>query len=100
MLGNLLDNACKWADSRVELSIEQRGAAYCVCIDDDGPGIAESQREQVQRRGSRLDEQSVGHGLGLGIVRDIVETLQGTLQLLDSPLGGLRVEICLRPCSA
>ena len=100
MLGNLLDNACKWADSRGDLSIEQRGAAYCVCIDDDGPGIAESQREQVQRRGSRLDEQSVGHGLGLGIVRDIVETLQGTLQLLDSPLGGLRVEICLRPCSA
>ena len=100
MLGNLLDNACKWADSRVELSIEQRGAAYCVCIDDDGPGIAESQREQVQRRGSRLDEQSVGHGLGLGIVRDIVETLQGTLQLLDSPLGGLRVEICLQLRSA
>jgi len=96
MLGNLLDNACKWADSRVELSIEKRGEAYCVWVDDDGPGIEESQREQVQRRGSRLDEQSVGHGLGLGIVRDIVETLHGTLQLLDSPLGGLRVEICLQ----
>lgn len=96
MLGNLLDNACKWADSRVELSIEQVGAGYCVRVDDDGPGIAESQREQVQQRGSRLDERSVGHGLGLGIVRDIVEALQGTLQLLDSPLGGLRVEIYLQ----
>lgn len=95
MLGNLLDNACKWADSRVELTIEQLGGSYCVRVDDDGPGIEESQRQQVQQRGSRLDEQSAGHGLGLGIVRDIVETLGGTLQLLDSPLGGLRVEIHL-----
>ena len=95
MLGNLLDNACKWADSRVELAIEQVGTGYCVRVDDDGPGIEESQRQQVQKRGSRLDEQSAGHGLGLGIVRDIVETLGGTLQLLDSPLGGLRVEIQL-----
>lgn len=95
MLGNLLDNACKWADSRVELTIEQLGGGYCVRVDDDGPGIEESQRQQVQQRGSRLDEHSSGHGLGLGIVRDIVETLGGTLQLLDSPLGGLRVEIHL-----
>lgn len=99
MLGNLLDNACKWADSRVELSIEQEGSSYWVRIDDDGPGVVESQREQVQQRGSRLDEQSAGHGLGLGIVRDIVETLHGSLQLLDSPLGGLRVEIRLQPGS-
>ena len=95
MLGNLLDNACKWADSSVQLSIEQQGATYYVRVDDDGPGIAESQREQVQQRGSRLDEQSAGHGLGLGIVRDIVAAVQGSIQLLDSPLGGLRVEICL-----
>lgn len=96
MLGNLLDNACKWADSQVELSIEQQGTGYCVRVDDDGPGIEESQREQVQQRGSRLDEQSAGHGLGLGIVRDIVEALHGQLLLLDSPLGGLRVEIDLK----
>ena len=95
MLGNLLDDACKWADSRVELTIEQLDGDYCVRVDDDGPGIEESQRQQVQQRGSRLDEHSAGHGLGLGIVRDIVETLGGTLQLLDSPLGGLRVEIHL-----
>ncbi len=96
MLGNLLDNACKWADSRVELSIEQQGTAYYICVDDDGPGVKESQREQVRQRGSRLDEGSAGHGLGLGIVSDIVETLHGTLQLQDSPLGGLRVEVCLQ----
>lgn len=95
MLGNLLDNAGKWADSRVELRVEQCGASYCVQVDDDGPGIEESQREQVQQRGLRLDEHSIGHGLGLGIVRDIVEALHGTMHLLDSPLGGLRVEIRL-----
>ncbi len=96
MLGNLLDNACKWADSCVELSIEHDGESYFVRVDDDGPGIEESQREQVQQRGSRLDEQSLGHGLGLAIVRDIVETLEGSVQLLNSPLGGLRVAIRLQ----
>lgn len=96
MLGNLLDNACKWADSRVELSIEQESESYYVRVDDDGPGIDESQREQAQQRGSRLDERSDGHGLGLDIVGDIVETLHGSVQLLNSPLGGLRVEIRLQ----
>ena len=95
MLGNLLDNACKWADSCVELSVEQQGSHYCLRVDDDGPGIEHSQRQQAQQRGSRLDEHSAGHGLGLGIVRDIVEALGGQLHLLDSPLGGLRVEIYL-----
>lgn len=56
MLGNVLDNACKWADSRVELSIEQQGAAYCIGVDDDGSSVKESQREHVRQRGSRLDE--------------------------------------------
>ncbi len=95
MLGNLLDNACKWADSRVELSIEQQGSNYCLRVDDDGPGIEHSQRQRAQQRGSRLDEHSSGHGLGLDIVRDIVEALGGQLYLLDSPCGGLRVEINL-----
>lgn len=96
MLGNLLDNACKWADSQIELTIDQQADNYYIRVDDDGPGIEESLREQVQQRGSRLDEQSLGHGLGLGIVRDIVEALQGTLELQHSPLGGLRVVICLQ----
>ncbi|MDT4874082.1 Virulence sensor histidine kinase PhoQ [compost metagenome] len=62
-------------------------------VDDDGPGIAEDQRESVIGRGTRLDEQVAGHGLGLGIVRDIVEAWGGRLSLQDSPLGGLRVRI-------
>lgn len=93
LLGNLLDNACKWADSEVCLSIEQAGHAYRLYVDDDGPGIPQASRASVLERGARLDEQVDGHGLGLGIVRDIIETWGGQLVLLESPLGGLRVSI-------
>jgi signal transduction histidine kinase len=95
VLGNLLDNACKWADSLIRLTIEAHDGGYCLNIDDDGPGIPASRREQVCNRGTRLDEQTSGHGLGLGIVRDIVEAWGGRVQLLESPMGGLRVSIDL-----
>jgi signal transduction histidine kinase len=95
LLGNLLDNACKWADSEVLLTVDRHDGTVCVLIDDDGPGIPESRREEVFSRGARLDEQITGHGLGLGIVRDIVQAWGGTLQLLVSPLGGLQVRINL-----
>ncbi|QVM93199.1 sensor histidine kinase [Pseudomonas entomophila] len=93
LLGNLLDNACKWADSEVRLGIAATKAGYRLWVDDDGPGIPEAQRLQVLERGSRLDEQVDGHGLGLGIVRDIVEAWDGRIALLESPQGGLRVSI-------
>ncbi|WP_095162689.1 ATP-binding protein [Pseudomonas sp. Irchel 3F5] len=93
LLGNLLDNACKWADSEVQLTVEELPQSYRLWIDDDGPGIPEAAREQVLERGTRLDEQVDGHGLGLGIVRDIVEAWGGQMSLLESPLGGLRVSI-------
>ncbi|MFV3405281.1 sensor histidine kinase [Pseudomonas sp. NY15463] len=93
LLGNLLDNACKWADSEVRMGVESNPDGYRLWVDDDGPGIPEGQRLQVLERGSRLDEQVDGHGLGLGIVRDIVEAWGGRMALLDSPLGGLRVSI-------
>ncbi|MCY1378687.1 Virulence sensor histidine kinase PhoQ [compost metagenome] len=93
LLGNLLDNACKWAESQVNLTIRAGEEGYSLMVDDDGPGIAEDQRESVIGRGTRLDEQVAGHGLGLGIVRDIVEAWGGRLSLQDSPLGGLRVRI-------
>ena len=95
LLGNLLDNACKWADSQVKLQISKVAEGYQLTIDDDGPGIDAAQRDDVLSRGSRLDEQVAGHGLGLGIVRDIVDAWAGSLQLADSPLGGLRVTISL-----
>ncbi len=95
LLGNLLDNACKWADSEVRLGLGQSPRGTWLLVEDDGPGIPESRREAVFSRGTRLDEQTRGHGLGLGIVRDIVEAWGGTLQLLASPMGGLQVRIDL-----
>lgn len=93
LLGNLLDNACKWADAQVRLSVEERSQGYCLMVDDDGPGIPEARRTEVVSRGARLDEQTDGHGLGLGIVRDIVDACGGRLNLVESEWGGLRVEI-------
>ncbi|KWV87714.1 MULTISPECIES: sensor histidine kinase [Pseudomonas] len=95
LLGNLLDNACKWADAEVRLSVSETPQGYRLAVEDDGPGIPEAQRDQVFSRGARLDEQRVGHGLGLGIVRDIVEVWDGVLQLQESELGGLKVLIQL-----
>jgi signal transduction histidine kinase len=93
LLGNLLDNACKWADADVRLSVSETPRSYLLAVEDDGPGIPEAKRDQVFSRGARLDEQMIGHGLGLGIVRDIVEVWGGTLQLQESELGGLKVLI-------
>lgn len=95
LLGNLLDNACKWADGQVRLVLTKEDAGYSLWVDDDGPGIAQEQRDEVLERGTRLDEQVSGHGLGLGIVRDIVDAWGGSMSLEDSPLGGLRVAIRL-----
>lgn len=95
LLGNLLDNACKWADSQVQLQISRQVHGYQLLIDDDGPGIDAAQREEVLERGSRLDEHVAGHGLGLGIVRDIVDAWAGQVQLAQSPLGGLQVRVTL-----
>ncbi|AMN79959.1 MULTISPECIES: sensor histidine kinase [Pseudomonas] len=93
LLGNLLDNACKWADAEVRLTVTEAEHSYLLAVEDDGPGIPETQRDQVFSRGTRLDEQIHGHGLGLGIVRDIVEVWGGVLQLQESDLGGLKVLI-------
>ncbi|WP_324734482.1 sensor histidine kinase [Pseudomonas paeninsulae] len=95
LLGNLLDNACKWAASQVRLSIECTTEGYLLKVEDDGPGIEAEQRTDVLNRGTRMDEQVAGHGLGLGIVRDIVDAWGGHLELVDSPLGGLCVRIQL-----
>jgi signal transduction histidine kinase len=95
LLGNLLENACKFADSEVCLSIDANRDEYELLVDDDGPGIAVAVRDEVLQRGARLDQQVAGHGLGLGIVRDIVDAWGGELQLRDSPLGGLRASVKL-----
>jgi signal transduction histidine kinase len=93
LLGNLLDNACKWADAEVCVSVVETAGGFELSVEDDGPGIPVERRDQVFSRGTRLDEQTEGHGLGLGIVRDIVDSWGGKLSLLESEWGGLKVVI-------
>ena len=95
MLGNLLDNACKWAKLRVAVRSVQDGGMVVVTVDDDGPGLPLSMREQVMRRGVRADEAAPGSGLGLAIVGDLAQLYEGTIALEDSPLGGLRAKLRL-----
>jgi signal transduction histidine kinase len=95
MLGNLLDNACKWAARRVEVSAVLKGDRLAIRIDDDGPGIAPDQREAMIRRGVRADEQVPGTGLGLAIVDDLARLYGGRVALAESPLGGLAATLDL-----
>lgn len=95
MLGNLLDNACKWADRRVDIHADLDGQSLAIRVDDDGRGLAASARDAVLRRGVRADQQVQGSGLGLSIVDDLARLHGGTLTLADSPLGGLRVLLTL-----
>lgn len=95
MLGNLLDNACKWAKSSVKIQSTREEGAIVLNVDDDGPGLDPRMRDAVLQRGVRADEAAPGSGLGLAIVRDLVELYQGTIALEDSPIGGLRARLRL-----
>ena len=97
MVGNLVDNACKWASSRVsiEVLLEPAGSRARIVVDDDGPGLTAVQREQVARRGQRLDESKPGSGLGLSIVVELARLYGGALNLGTAPIGGLRAELVL-----
>ncbi len=95
MLGNLLDNACKWARSSVKLTCSKEGEQVVIVVDDDGPGIEPSMREAIMQRGVRTDEAAPGSGLGLAIVRDIAEIYRGSISLEASPMGGARARLSL-----
>lgn len=99
ILGNLFDNACKWARREVRVSANSHASASVrrlhIVIDDDGPGIDEAGRESVMARGARLDESVPGSGLGLAIVSELVGLYGGNIWLQAAPAGGLRVELDL-----
>ena len=95
MLGNLLDNACKWARARVHVHASTAGSNVRIVVDDDGPGLAAAMREAVIQRGVRADQALPGSGLGLAIVRDVAGVYGGTIALTDSPQGGLRATLDL-----
>ena len=95
MAGNLMDNACKWARSRLAIHCKVDNGRLLLVVEDDGPGIAENKREQALCRGVKLDESKPGYGQGLGIVKDIATLCGGSLKLGASELGGLRAELNL-----
>jgi len=95
MLGNLLDNACKWARSRVAITSSLDDANLVISVDDDGPGLDPSMRAQVLQRGVRADQRVRGSGLGLAIVSDLAELYGGSVALETSPLGGTRARLAL-----
>ena len=101
LLGNLVDNAFKWAKQRVEISIRQdesyhrNAPGLLLKIADDGPGIQEKHIDTVLSRGGRLDSEITGHGLGLAMVQNIVELYQGELRISRAELGGAEVTVWL-----
>ena len=104
LIGNLLENAFKWADKRVLLSVQvepapaNRRAGVAIAVEDDGPGIPAEKVERLLQRGVRGDERVQGHGIGLSIVQDIVAAYRGELTVERSPeLGGARFAVRFPP---
>jgi two-component system sensor histidine kinase PhoQ len=103
LAGNLLDNACKWCKSRVSVEIsiakesDSQATGMTLTVADDGPGIPESAADALLKRGTRLDESTPGHGIGLAIVKDIAESYGGTLSMRRSVLGGAEFTVSIPP---
>ncbi len=93
MVGNLMENACKWAASEVRVTVRDMGGALAITVEDDGPGLTPEERAGALKRGVRLDETTPGTGLGLSIVTELVELHKGDFQLADSALGGLAARL-------
>ena len=92
LLGNILENATKWANAAISVSVD-RGNGILIKVEDDGPGVPEDQLITLGQRGVRLDEQQQGSGLGLAIARDVAEAYHGVISLDSSPMGGLAVTV-------
>lgn len=94
LLGNLLDNAYKWAQRDIQIHIARRNGRIELSLEDDGPGVVDEELSLLTLRGTRLDEDVMGHGLGLSIVKEIAEQYQMTLSFSHSPiLGGLKIDL-------
>lgn len=95
LLGNLLENACKWAKHTVRIASRFDAEALTIAIEDDGPGMLDEHAKQATDRGTRFDEKAPGSGLGLAIVTDLVALYEGTLELSRSELGGVKADLRL-----
>jgi signal transduction histidine kinase len=95
ILGNLVENAYKWADSLVRVYSAQSGNRITIYVDDNGPGIEQSQIANITKRGYRIDEQTPGSGLGLNIASEMAHSYRGSLNFSQSSMGGLSVALVL-----
>ena len=95
LLGNLLDNAFKWANQPIEIKADQTNNRLCITVSDDGPGINQHKVEELLQRGKRADQTTAGHGIGLSIVQNIVEAYHGSLKITKSQLGGAEITVIL-----
>jgi len=105
LAGNLLDNACKWCESRVRITICQAvgetgtKSGLVLSVADDGPGIPADAAEALLQRGTRLDESTPGHGIGLAVVQDIAHSYGGQLSIQKSDLGGADITVTISPAT-
>ncbi|WP_316153841.1 ATP-binding protein [Cupriavidus sp. BIC8F] len=95
ILGNLLDNACQWARTRVRITLQEADGELEILVEDDGPGMPTEAQALATARFGRLDEAAAGSGLGLAIVTEIAAMYDGSLALASSPLGGLAARLRL-----
>jgi signal transduction histidine kinase len=98
LLGNLVDNGCKWGRTRVEVAARREGRRLHLEVADDGPGLDAAHSARALSRGQRLDEAVPGDGLGLSIVRELAALYGGAVRLERAPLGGLRAVVELPAC--
>ena len=93
LLGNLIENAYKWCESKVSVSAELLNEKIHLSIEDNGPGINKEERERILLRGQRADQNTPGHGLGLAMVNDILLLYKGSMHITESTLGGAKIII-------
>ena len=105
LAGNLLDNACKWCEKNVRISIVPSVSTASVAsgmvltVSDDGPGIPQDAADALLQRGMRLDENTPGHGIGLAVVKDIAQSYGGQLAIKQSKIGGAEITVSIPPVS-
>ena len=106
LAGNLLDNACKWCDKNVRISIVPSASGRVIAsgmvltVSDDGPGIPQDAADALLQRGMRLDESTPGHGIGLAVVKDIAASYGGQLSIKQSKIGGAEITVSIPPISS